>query len=261
MGLAQEVQRVRKTTLTFAPEAGTQRLRDVINKNITEDDILNACQAAFDAGWLGIKLYFMLGLPTETDEDLDGIIDLVRKIKRLAAKRPPKINVSLAFFVPKPHTPFQWEPQITRTEMERKRRYILENGRIRGIKYDFHNPDTSFLEGIIARADRRLGQAILKAWQKGARFDSWNEYFRLDVYLSALEECGLDPDFYVNRRRGLEEILPWHFIDTGLTADYLREENERAYRGELTLDCREEGCQECGICSELGVELELRGGS
>lgn len=264
VGLAKEVQRVRKTTLTFAPEAGTQRLRDVINKNVTEEDILTACRAAFDAGWLGVKLYFMLGLPTETDEDLDGIIDLVRKIKRLAAersKRPPKINVSLAFFVPKPHTPFQWEPQITRAEMERKRKYILENGRIKGIKYDFHSPPTSYLEGIISRGDRRLGQAILGAWQRGARFDGWREHFSLDHYLSALEDSRLDPEFYVSRRRGFDEILPWDFIDTGMSADYLKAENDRAYRGEHTLDCREEGCQDCGICSGLGVDLKLKGGN
>lgn len=263
VGLAEEVQRVRKTTLTFAPEAGTQRLRNVINKNVTEDDILTACRAAFDAGWLGVKLYFMLGLPTENDEDLDGIIDLVRKIKRLAAersKRPPKIHVGLAFFVPKPHTPFQWEPQITREEMERKRRYILDNGRIKGVKYDFHDPSTSYLEGVISRGDRRLGQVILKAWQRGARFDGWREHFKLDNYLQALEETGLDPEFYVSRRRGLDEVFPWDIIDTGVTAEFLKTERERAYQALPTLDCREEGCQDCGICSELGVDLQVKGG-
>ena len=263
VGLAEEVQRVRKTTLTFAPEAGTQRLRDVINKNVTEEDVLTACRAAFDAGWLGIKLYFMLGLPTETDEDLDGIIDLVRKIKRLAAersRRPPKIHVGLAFFVPKPHTPFQWEPQITREDMERKRRYILENGRIKGVKYDFHNPPTSYLEGIISRGDRRLGQVILGAWQRGARFDGWREYFKLENYLVALQEAGLDPEFYVSRPRELDEILPWDFIDIGVTAEFLKMERERAYDAEPTLDCREEGCQDCGVCSGLGVDLQVKGG-
>lgn len=263
VGLAQEVQRVRKTTLTFAPEAGTQRLRDVINKNVTEEDILNACKAAFDAGWLGVKLYFMLGLPTETDEDLDGIIDLVRKIKRLAAersRRAPKIHVGLAFFVPKPHTPFQWEPQITTEEMMRKRRYILEKGRIRGVKYDFHDPATSYLEGLISRGDRRLGEVILGAWQRGARFDGWREYFNLENYLRALEAAGLDPEFYANRRRELNEILPWEIIDTGVTAEFLMAERERAYKGEPTLDCREEGCQDCGICPGLGVDLQVKGG-
>lgn len=263
VGLAEEVQRVRKTTLTFAPEAGTQRLRNVINKNVTEEDILTACRAAFVAGWLGIKLYFMLGLPTETDEDLDGIIDLVRKIKRLAAehsRRPPKIHVGLAFFVPKPHTPFQWEPQITREEMTRKRQYILENGRVKGVKYDFHDPSTSFLEGIISRGDRRLGPVILGAWRRGARFDGWREYFKLENYILALEEARLNPEFYVSRRRELDEVLPWDFIDTGVTAEFLKAERDRAYRGEPTLDCREEGCQDCGICSGLGIDLQLKGG-
>ncbi len=263
VGLAQEVQRVRKTTLTFAPEAGTQRLRDVINKNVTEDDILTACKAAFDAGWLGIKLYFMLGLPTETDEDLDGIIDLVRKIKRLAAersRRAPKIHVGLAFFVPKPHTPFQWEPQISTEEMMRKRQYILEKGRIKGVKYDFHDPDTSYLEGLISRGDRRLGRVLLGAWQRGARFDGWREYFNLENYLQAMEEAGLEPEFYANRPRDLNEILPWDIIDTGVTAEFLLAERERAYRGEPTLDCREEGCQDCGVCPVLGVDLQVKGG-
>ncbi len=263
VGLAKEVQKVRKTTLTFAPEAGTQRLRDVINKNVTEEDILTSCRAAFDAGWLGIKLYFMLGLPTETDEDLDGIIDLVRKIKRLAAercRRPPKLHVGLAFFVPKPHTPFQWEPQISRQEMDRKKSYILDNAHIKNVKFDFHNPATSFLEGIIARGDRRLGGVIWSAWKRGAKFDSWKEYFRPDCYLEAMEEYGLDADFYVSRRRGYDEIMPWDFVDTGVSTEFLRVENERAYRGELTPDCRESGCQDCGICPEFGIDLDVKGG-
>ncbi|NLV16731.1 MAG: TIGR03960 family B12-binding radical SAM protein [Syntrophomonadaceae bacterium] len=263
VGLAQEVQRVRKTTLTFAPEAGTQRLRDVINKNVTEEDILSACTAAFDAGWLGIKLYFMLGLPTETEEDLDGIIDLVKKIKRLAGercKRSPKIHVGLAFFVPKPHTPFQWEPQASQDEMEEKKKYILANGRIKNVKFDFHHSATSYLEGIIARGDRRLGQVILSAWRRGAHFDSWREHFNPKYYNDAMEEAGLDPDFYVSRKRGWDEILPWDFVDSGVSADFLWEERERAYRGEVTPDCREEGCQDCGICSNLGVDLDLKGG-
>jgi radical SAM family uncharacterized protein len=254
VGLAEEVQKVRKTTLTFAPEAGTQRLRDVINKNITEEDILNACQAAFRSGWLGIKLYFMLGLPTETEEDLDGIIELVKKIKRAAGevcRRPPKINVSLAFFVPKPHTPFQWVGQVSRDEMEAKKKYLLERGKIKNVKLSFHDADTSYLEGVLARGDRRIGEAIHRAWKKGAKFDGWSEFFDLELYLSALEECGLDPWFYATRPREKTEVLPWDIIDTGISKEFLMEEYERAYQGRITPNCREYGCQGCGICPEL----------
>ena len=263
VGLAHEVPKVRYTTLPFAPESGTQRLRDVINKSVTEEDILSACTAAFDAGWLGIKLYFMLGLPTETEEDLDGIIDLVKKIKRLAGercKRPPKIHVGLAFFVPKPHTPFQWEAQISQDEMRDNKNYILTNGHIKNVKFDFHDSATSYLEGIIARGDRRLGQVILSAWRRGARFDSWREHFNLKYYNDAIEEAGLDASFYINRKRSVDEILPWEFVDSGVSAEFLWEERERAYRGELTPDCREDGCHDCGVCSSLGVDIQLKGG-
>ncbi|MGE5423234.1 MAG: TIGR03960 family B12-binding radical SAM protein [Ignavibacteriales bacterium] len=263
VGLAQEVQRVRKTTLTFAPEAGSQRLRDVINKNISEEEIITACGAAFKAGWQAVKLYFMLGLPTETEEDLDGIIDLVRKIKKVGhenSRRPPKINVSLSFFVPKPHTPFQWFGQITREEMIQKKNHILQNGRIKNVNYDFHDASTSFLEAIVARGDRRLGQAIFTAWEAGAKFDGWREYFNLDTYLRALEACDLDPSFYANRARKPDEVLPWDFIDSGLTKEFLLEENERANRRELTPDCRESECQNCGICPGMEIDLDLKGG-
>lgn len=260
--LARQVQRVRKTTLTFAPEAGSQRLRDVINKNVREDDILSAVKAAFASGWLGIKLYFMVGLPTETDEDLEAIIRLVRKIKQIGKEcspRPPRIHITLSYFVPKPHTPFQWAAQINREEMLRRKQFILEKGRMKNVEYDFHDPDTSFLEGVLARGDRRLGKALYKAWEKGARFDGWHEHFKLERYLEALGECGLDPEFYTSRQRPEHEILPWDFIDTGVDRDFLWIEYERAMRAEPTPDCREGGCQNCGICPAFEVDLDLKG--
>ncbi|MGE5418255.1 MAG: TIGR03960 family B12-binding radical SAM protein [Acidobacteriota bacterium] len=263
VSLAQEVQRVRKTTLTFAPEAGSQRMRDVINKNVTEEDVLTSCRAAFASGWLAIKLYFMLGLPTEMDEDLDEMIELVRRIKRAGSevsRKPPRINVSLAFFVPKPHTPFQWEGQITQDEMQRRKQYILEHGRIKNVNFDFHDSRTSYLEAVLARGDRRLGQMIFAAWQKGAKFDGWREFFRLDLYLEALAECGLDPDFYTTRQRSMDEILPWEFVNTGLNPEFLKEEYEKATKGENTPDCRESGCGSCGICANLEVDIDVKGG-
>ena len=162
--------------------------------------------------------------------------------------------------MPKPHTPFQWEPQIAMEEMNRKREFILSHGRIKGVNYDFHHPATSFLEGIISRGDRRLGRVILRAWERGARFDGWREHFRLERYLQAMEELGLNPAFYAHRKRSFDEILPWDFIDIGVSRDFLKSENEKAYRGEPTFDCREEGCHDCGICPGLGVELNLKGG-
>ncbi|MGE5396289.1 MAG: TIGR03960 family B12-binding radical SAM protein [Chitinophagales bacterium] len=259
--LANQVQRVRKTTLTFAPEAGTQRLRDVINKNVNEEDILVACRAAFSAGWLGVKLYFMLGLPTETDEDLDGIIVLLRKIKKEGSehsRRPIKINASLSFFVPKPHTSFQWEPQVSIEEMERKKQYLLHNGRIKNVSYDFHDPRTSFLEAVIARGDRRLASALHLAWSRGARFDGWREYFDFSRYIQALADSGLNPVFYSNRKRSFNEVLPWNFVDTGLFPEFLREEYDKAIIAETTADCRENGCQQCGICPNLEIEMDLK---
>ncbi|MGE5371473.1 MAG: TIGR03960 family B12-binding radical SAM protein [Solirubrobacterales bacterium] len=260
--LAGEVQRVRKTTLTFAPEAGSQRLRDVINKNVNEAEILQACKSAFSAGWQGVKLYFMLGLPTETDADLDGIIELLQTIKHAAgsvSRRPVKINASLSFFVPKPHTPFQWFGQAGLEEMKRKRQYLWDNGRIKNVKLDFHSPETSYIEGILARGDRRLGRAIEIAWKNGARFDSWTEYFSLDRYLSAMAEAGLEPAFYNERNRDLNEILPWDFINTGIRREFFIEEWERALRAEITPDCREESCSDCGVCQgEIQVRTEPR---
>jgi radical SAM family uncharacterized protein len=261
--LANEVQKVRKTTLTLAPEAGTQRLRDVINKNVTEEQLYKAVEAAFKSGWLSLKLYFMIGLPTETEADLDGITDLLNKVKAIGnkyARRPVEVRASVSSFVPKAHTPFQWEKQNSIEELNKKRGYIMREKR-KNIKLSFHDSQTSYLEGVMARGDRRLAQAIFNAWQKGCKFDGWSEYFRFDLWQQALQESGVNPDFYTCRQRNLEEIFPWEFIETGIDREYLLEENEKAKKGISTPDCRQEGCRDCGVCMTLGVELQIKEGS
>ena len=251
MGLMQRLQHVRKSGLTFAPEAGTQRLRDAINKNVTEEDLMNSCRTAFLGGWNTVKLYFMLGLPTETDEDVLGIADLAKKVLQLWRETAPdkrrgcRITVSTACFVPKPHTAFQWEPQVTREEYLRRVKLLRDNMREKAIVYHWHDPDTSFLEAVFARGDRRLADAIELAWREGAKFDSWSEYFDLDRWLRAFEACGLDPAFYANRTRSRDEVLPWCRISTGVTTDFLWRERERAYEAVITPDCRKQ-CTGCG---------------
>ncbi|MGB4702766.1 MAG: TIGR03960 family B12-binding radical SAM protein [Syntrophomonadaceae bacterium] len=259
--LANEVQKVRKTTLTLAPEAGTQRLRDVINKNVSEQQLFEAVEAAFKSGWLSIKLYFMIGLPTETEEDLDGILNLLQEVKRIGdqySPRPVEVRASIACFVPKAHTPFQWQPQDSIEVLQQKINYMTRRRR-KGIKLSFHDSRVSYLEGLIARGDRRLGQVIYKAWQNGAVFDGWSEYFHFEYWQKALAEAGIDPDFYVTRPRSYEELLPWDFIDSGISKAFLRHENEKALRGETTLDCRLEDCTGCGVCPSFEVEVDLRG--
>ena len=251
MGLMQRLQHVRKSGLTFAPEAGTQRLRDAINKNVTEADLMNSCRTAFLGGWNTVKLYFMLGLPTETDEDVLGIADLAKKVLQLWRETAPdkrrgcRITVSTACFVPKPHTAFQWEPQVTREEYLRRVKLLRDNMREKSIVYHWHDPDTSFLEAVFARGDRRLADAIELAWREGAKFDSWSEYFDLDRWLRAFDACGLDPTFYANRVRDREEVLPWSRISTGVTPAFLWRERERAYEAVITPDCRKQ-CTGCG---------------
>lgn len=251
MGLMERLQHVRKSGLTFAPEAGTQRLRDAINKNVTEEDLLASCRTAFSGGWNAVKLYFMLGLPTETDEDVLGIADLTKKVLRvwretaLDRHRGCHITVSTACFVPKPHTAFQWEPQVTRAEYQRRVNLLRENLKEKSITYRWHDPDTSYLEAVFARGDRRLSDAIELAWKNGAKFDSWSEYFSLPRWLTALETCGLDPDFYACRAREQGEVLPWSAVSTGVTADYLWQEREAAMAGTITPDCRKQ-CTGCG---------------
>ena len=249
--LMEKLQTVRKSGLTFAPEAGTQRLRDVINKNLTEDEILTTCANAFEGGWNNVKLYFMLGLPTETDEDVLGIADLVYKIIKTwqahatNKKRGLRVHVATAFFVPKPHTPFQWEKQITQEEYLRRCKLLKSHFYSKSIEYDYHEPNLSRLEAVMARGDRRLGAVIEEAAKNGARLDGWDEYFRYDIWLDAFKTCGIDPEFYTTRGFGEDEMLPWDSIDVGVSKKFLLQERRRAYEETVTEDCRH-GCAGCG---------------
>ena len=260
--LMEKLQTVRKSGLTFAPEAGTQRLRDVINKNLTEEEILNTCAQAFSGGWNNVKLYFMLGLPTETDEDVLGIAELVYKViqtwKANASnkKRGLRIHVATAYFVPKPHTPFQWEQQITPQEYLRRCKLLKSHFYSKSIEYDYHSPDLSRLEAVFARGDRRLGPVIENAVNRGARLDGWDEYFNYAKWFDAFQECGIDADFYTIRGYGEEEILPWDTIDVGVNKKFLKLERKRAYAETVTPDCRH-GCAGCGAnCLLKEVECD-----
>ena len=249
--LMEKLQTVRKSGLTFAPEAGTQRLRDVINKNLTEEEILTTCTNAFSGGWNNVKLYFMLGLPTETDEDVLGIADLVYKIilawkeHAVNKKRGLRVHVATAYFVPKPHTAFQWEKQISPEEYLRRCRLLKSHFYSKSIEYNYHAPDLSRLEAVFARGDRRLGPVLEEAVKNGARLDGWDEYFNYSKWFDAFNTCGVDTDFYTVRGYGEEEILPWDTIDVGITKKFLLRERCRAYEGKITPDCRE-GCAGCG---------------
>ena len=260
--LMEKLQTVRKSGLTFAPEAGTQRLRDVINKNLTEEEILTTCANAFSGGWNNVKLYFMLGLPTETDEDVLGIADLVYKvIKTWQAnasnkKRGLRVHVATAYFVPKPHTPFQWERQIEPAEYLRCCKLLKEHFYSKSIEYNYHTPDLSRLEAVMARGDRRLGPVIEAAVRNGARLDGWDEYFRYDLWLDAFKECGVDMDYYTVRGFGEEEVLPWDPMDVGVSKKFLLCERRRANEGKVTPDCRQ-GCAGCGankLLKEVGCD-------
>ena len=241
----------RKSSLTFAPEAGTQRLRDVINKNLTEDEILTTCANAFSGGWNNVKLYFMLGLPTETDEDVLGIAELVYKViltwkeHAVNKKRGLRVHVATAYFVPKPHTPFQWEQQITPQEYLRRCHLLKSHFYSKSIEYDYHAPDLSQLEAVFARGDRRLGAVIEEAVKNGARLDGWDEYFDYAKWQDAFRKCGVDGDFYTVRGYGEDELLPWDTIDVGVTKKFLKLERKRAYESKITPDCRH-GCAGCG---------------
>lgn len=251
MSIMQKLQRARKSSITFAPEAGTQRLRDAINKNVTEEDLLTSCRTVFEGGCNAVKLYFMLGLPTETDEDVVGIADLAQKVymtwKQYATNRARgiRITVSTSFFVPKPFTPFQWESQITMEEYQRRVNLLRSSITNKSINYNWHDPDTSYLEAVFARGDRRLGAVIEEAWKNGAKFDSWSEYFDLDRWMKAFETCGLDPDFYALRERTKDEILPWSHISVGVRPQFFWREREQAYKSVITPDCRTQ-CMGCG---------------
>ena len=251
MALMQRLQHVRKSGLTFAPEAGTQRLRDAINKNVTEEDLLTSCRTAFSGGWNAVKLYFMLGLPTETDEDVLGIADLADKVYRVWRESAPdrsrgvRITVSTSCFVPKPHTPFQWEAQVTREEYQRRVALLRGAMRNKSISYNWHDPDTSYLEAVFARGDRRLGRVIEEAWRRGAKLDAWTEYFDMERWMTTFADCGVDPAFYAYRVREKDELLPWMTVSTGVFDRFLWHEREMAYQSKISPDCRKQ-CTGCG---------------
>jgi len=249
--LMEEVKKVRKTGFTIAPEAGTQRLRDVVNKNLTETDIADTVNSAFEMGWQVIKLYFMIGLPSETDEDIQGIIELADRLRRLkkGRSRQDSIHVSITTFIPKPNVPFQWESQIPTAEsLEKISRLRSAIMRLPGVGIKWQDPKLSLLEGVFARGDRRLAQVIVSAWEKGCRLDGWSEHFRLDLWQEALDENGIDPAFFTTRKRSLDEPLPWDHIDSRVSRDFLKEELSRAFAGDLTHDCRNGDCTGCGVC-------------
>lgn len=249
-----ETQKVRKTALTLAPEAGTQRLRDVINKGVTEDDLMRSVTDAFEQGWSAVKLYFMIGLPTETDEDVLGIADLAEKVRRCyfsvpKERRAPglRITVSASVFVPKNDTPFQWSAQLDyETVVHRQQMLKQALSRVKGVDFKYHAPDLSYIEAVFARGDRRLADVLEHAWRLGCRFDGWSDQFRYDLWMKAFEETGVNPDFYAARERTAEEVFPWDHLDCGVTKQYLLREWEKALRGERTQDCRK-GCTGCGM--------------
>jgi radical SAM family uncharacterized protein len=247
--LAEMFQGRRKTGLTFAPEAGSQRLRDVINKNVTEEDLLHTAEAAYASGWRRIKLYFMVGLPTETLADVAAIVDLVKEVRATGRRHQGKktqVNVSLGTFVPKTFTPFQWLSLADEGSLEEKQELLRRELRGPGISLSWQDPHTTLLEAALSRGDRRLGQVIHRAWQLGAKFDAWNEHFDESLWWRAFTEAGLDPNFYARRKRPLDEVFPWDHIDVGVRKEFLIEEYQRSLRGETTVDCREV-CIDCGV--------------
>ncbi|MCF8000244.1 MAG: TIGR03960 family B12-binding radical SAM protein [Halanaerobiales bacterium] len=265
--LAKEVQKVRKTGLTFAPEAGTARLRNVINKGVSEKNLYDAVEAAFKEGWSTVKLYFMIGLPTEERADLKGIVDLVnnvlnkgQEIRKNTDKRmkPIRINVSISTFIPKASTPFQWEPMVNKDQLQEKIRFLRSHLNKKGIKFSWNDEDLSLLESIFSRGDRRLSKVLISAWEKGARFDGWGDFFDFERWLEAFRENNIDPDFYL-RRRDLDEILPWDHINMGLNPKFLEKEYKKALNDSPTTDCRFADCKGCNICFNLDVDLDIVG--
>lgn len=256
--LARLIETRRKTGFTFAPEAGSQRLRDVINKGVTEEEILQTAEAVFSSGWRRIKLYFMLGLPTEEDEDvleMARLIGTLRALGKRVQRRGIEIAVSASTFVPKPHTPFQWEPLISREALERRQGLLRERVRAREVKLSWSDWESTWLEAALSRGDRRLAAVIYEAWRAGARFDAWSEHFRPDTWRGAFQRVGLDPDLYTVRRRAPDEALPWRVIHTGVSEAFLRREYERALSGELSPDCRL-GCHACGVNVALAAQRQ-----
>lgn len=258
--LLEKVKRVRKSGLTFAPEAGTQRLRDVINKNVSEEEIMNTCRIAFEGGYSNVKLYFMMGLPTERDEDIVGIaelaqriIDLYYTIENRPKGRGVQVSISTATFVPKPFTPFQFEAQDTKEMIEHKQKLLVSSVKTKKIKVSWHDPNVSMLEAVLAKGDRRLSQVIYKAWQKGCKFDSWSEHYKYDKWLEAFDECSISPEFYANRQRPYDEILPWDHLDYYVSKEFFVRENQTARAGKTTPNCRQK-CSACGLVKETGVK-------
>lgn len=260
VAIAKEVQAVRKSGLTFAPEAGSQKMRDVINKGVTEEDLMNAVGAAFESGWNSVKLYFMIGLPYETDEDVLAIADLARKVQykyfQITGKRGCKVTVSASSFVPKPYTAFQWFAQNDLEEIRRKQ-FLLKDEikKYKNITLNYHDAKTGTIEAVFARGDRRVGKALLLAWQKGARFDGWSDCFSYERWLEVISDAGLDKDFYAARERGENEAFPWEHISPGVSRRFLWNEWRKAYAQQLTHDCRRASCTGCGVCQALGVKI------
>ena len=257
--LAHRMQQVRKSGLTFAPEAGTQRLRDVINKGVTEENLLTACGAAFRHGWKQVKLYFMMGLPTETDEDIIGIAQLAKKVvdlyMQVRGRRGCKVTVSVSCFVPKPYTPFQWFGQLPIEEFQRRQKLLKEHITDRSIIFHYHDARLSVIEGVFARGDRRLAPALYEAWKNGAKFDGWSDLFDDSRYFAAFETCGIDWEYYSRRTRMIGELLPWAHTSPGVLERFLKSEWQKALAASLTEDCRRTHCTGCGICPTLGVDV------
>ena len=255
VNMAAELESIRKGGLTFAPEAGTQRMRNVINKGVSDEDIEAALEATFSHGWERVKLYFMMGLPTEMDEDLAGIHEICNKAVSIAKrhKRRGDVSVSLAGFVPKAHTPFQWEAQLDRHTLRERGRWVKNNIRNRKVSISYHEPEQTYIEGVFARGDARLADAVEEAWKRGERFDGWSEFFNFERWMGVFNDLGIDPDSYACRERGRDEILPWDHIDSGVSKQFLLRERERALTGDVTRDCRE-GCNACGWQGRTAVK-------
>lgn len=259
MDIMHKLQKVRKSGLTFAVEGGSQRLRDAINKNVSEEDLLNTCRLAFEGGWNSVKLYYMLGLPTETDEDIVGIAEMANKVLhcwRMYSKnknRGVKITISTSCFIPKPHSPFQWEAQVSVEEYLRRVNLLRSSITAKNVVYNWHDAETSLIEAVLSRGDRRLGDVIEAVWRDGGRLEAWTDYFRLERWYNAFESCGIDTDFYALRERAEDEILPWDMIDVGIRKEHLLHERHQCYDSQLSPDCRKQ-------CSACGAAKLLKGG-
>lgn len=263
--LVEQLNKVRRSGLTFAPEAGTQRLRDVINKNVAEQEVLSTCEKAFENGWTSVKLYFMMGLPTETMEDIKGIADLGMEVIHTFYNNPNRqkgtgcqVSISCASFIPKPFTPFQWEPEDSMESLKEKQKYLLECIPTKKIRVSYHETPTSLLEGVLARGDRRLGKVILRAFELGCKFDSWDDKFNFNAWMQAFNENNIDPYFYTHRKREFSELLPWDHLDFGVSRKFLENENKKAHRNETTPHCRIK-CSGCGANKLNGGKCDARG--